>query len=70
MADEYHRLRDLALSLGYVFDRQGRGDHEMWLHPGTNRKVPIPRRSPKAIRAQRNIEANLRRGATGEPWII
>jgi len=28
--------------LGFVFDRQAAGSHEIWFHPGTNRYTTIP----------------------------
>ena len=34
-----HRLR----LLGYTFDRQGPGSHEVWRHKETGRKVTLPR---------------------------
>jgi len=27
---------------GFVFDRQAKGSHEIWLHPETRRRVVIP----------------------------
>jgi predicted RNA binding protein YcfA (HicA-like mRNA interferase family) len=27
---------------GFVFDRQAKGSHEIWLHPETRRRVTIP----------------------------
>ena len=27
---------------GFVFDRQAKGSHEIWLHPRTHRRVVIP----------------------------
>jgi predicted RNA binding protein YcfA (HicA-like mRNA interferase family) len=27
---------------GFVFDRQAKGSHEIWLHPQTRRRVVIP----------------------------
>lgn len=28
---------------GYVFDRRGKGSHELWRHHATGRKVALPR---------------------------
>ena len=27
---------------GFVFDRQAKGSHEIWYHPGTRRRVVVP----------------------------
>ena len=39
------RYREVARrlrALGFVFDRQGSGSHEVWRHAGTGRKVTVP----------------------------
>ncbi len=27
---------------GFVFDRQGKGDHEIWYNPVTKRRITVP----------------------------
>ena len=42
------RYREVARrlrSLGFVFDRQGPGSHEVWRHLVTGRKVTLPHHS-------------------------
>jgi predicted RNA binding protein YcfA (HicA-like mRNA interferase family) len=39
------RYREIARrlkSLGFAFDRQAAGSHEIWFNPGTNRYTTIP----------------------------
>ena len=38
-ADEVIRKLKRA---GFVFDRQARGSHEIWLHPGTRARTTVP----------------------------
>jgi predicted RNA binding protein YcfA (HicA-like mRNA interferase family) len=28
---------------GFMFDRQAKGSHEIWLHPNSRRRVTVPR---------------------------
>ncbi len=42
MSTPYQQLRELALSLGWEFKRQGKGDHERWWHPVTRKHTTIP----------------------------
>jgi predicted RNA binding protein YcfA (HicA-like mRNA interferase family) len=28
---------------GFVFDRQAKGSHEIWMHPDTRRRTTVPR---------------------------
>jgi predicted RNA binding protein YcfA (HicA-like mRNA interferase family) len=39
------RVTDVIKKLrraGFVFDRQAKGSHEIWMHPDTHRRVVIP----------------------------
>lgn len=35
------KLKDILLSVGCLFVRQGRGDHEIWYSPVTNRNFTV-----------------------------
>jgi len=35
------KLRDILRSAGCIFVRQGRGDHEIWYSPVTNRRFTV-----------------------------
>lgn len=67
MAGVYQELKAYAQELGWVFHRQGSGDHEIWRHPQTGRKLPIPTTRQRHGRALLNIKANLRRAAQEVP---
>ena len=41
----YRQVARRLRRLGYAFDRQGPGSHEVWRHGGTGRKVTLPRHS-------------------------
>jgi len=42
MADDYSRqLKDLLANAGCSFVRHGRGDHEIWYSPITDRNFPV-----------------------------
>jgi len=34
---------------GFVFDRQAKGSHEIWYHPGTRRRTVIPNHPASTI---------------------
>jgi len=43
MAPQFDRpLPDLLTKAGCVFVRQGRGNHEIWRCPITERNIPVP----------------------------
>jgi predicted RNA binding protein YcfA (HicA-like mRNA interferase family) len=44
MADYYRDVVRLLRDAGYEFKRQGRGDHEIWWHPGTGVRVTVDRK--------------------------
>lgn len=56
----YRELRDAAKDLGWEFERQAKGDHQLWRHPVTGRKTTLPRR-PVKRRSGANILASLKR---------
>jgi len=39
---KYQEVARRLRSLGFAFDRQGPGSHEVWRHPGSGRKVTLP----------------------------
>lgn len=41
MADYGPKLRELLRQHGCRFDRQGKGDHEIWYSPITKKKFPV-----------------------------
>jgi hypothetical protein len=41
MVDYAPALKKLLKEGGCRFDRQGKGDHEIWYSPHTNRKFPV-----------------------------
>jgi HicA toxin of bacterial toxin-antitoxin, len=41
MVDYAPALKKLLKGSGCWFDRQGKGDHEIWYSPHTNRKFPV-----------------------------
>lgn len=41
MADYGPKLRELLRQHGCRFDRQGKGDHEIWCSPITKKKFPV-----------------------------
>lgn len=42
MADLYRPLTELLRENNCRFQRQGRGDHEIWYSPKTDRKFSVP----------------------------
>jgi hypothetical protein len=43
MAPQFDRLlRELLLAAGCRFVRQGKGSHEIWFSPSTQRNFPVP----------------------------
>ena len=38
----YRRIKRKLRKLGFVFDRQAAGSHEIWYHPATHRYTTIP----------------------------
>jgi hypothetical protein len=47
MADNFTpKLKKLLRQNGCRFDRQGRGDHEIWYSPLSNRKFPVDSKIP------------------------
>ena len=44
MNDFAPAVRRILVESGYVFDRPGRGDHELWRDPSTGRKVVVDSR--------------------------
>ncbi|MSQ20876.1 MAG: type II toxin-antitoxin system HicA family toxin [Betaproteobacteria bacterium] len=43
MADLYHPLTEILPQAGCNFDRHGKGDHEIWFSPITNRRFTVDR---------------------------
>jgi hypothetical protein len=41
MATYTPKLKEILLAHGCTFDRPGRGDHEIWYSPITNRRFPV-----------------------------
>jgi hypothetical protein len=41
MADYAPKVKRLLKEAGCRFDRQGKGDHEIWFSPRTQRKFPV-----------------------------
>lgn len=41
MADFTPKLKQILREHGCYFDRQGRGDHEIWYSPITRRRFPV-----------------------------
>jgi predicted RNA binding protein YcfA (HicA-like mRNA interferase family) len=39
----YHEIVRRLRLLGFAFDRQGKGSHELWRHRLTGRKTALPR---------------------------
>jgi hypothetical protein len=44
MADYAARLKRLLRQAGCRLERQGKGDHEIWYSPITNRRFPVDNR--------------------------
>jgi predicted RNA binding protein YcfA (HicA-like mRNA interferase family) len=42
MASLYRNLAELLLDAGCRFERQGKGSHEIWVSPITNRTFTVP----------------------------
>lgn len=41
MAGYYREVRDLLIAAGCTFVREGKGDHEIWFSPLTNRNFTL-----------------------------
>ena len=41
MASYTLRLKEILRAYGCSFERRGRGDHEIWYSPITNRRFPV-----------------------------
>jgi hypothetical protein len=41
MATYTAKLKEILLAHGCTFDRSGRGDHEIWYSPITDRRFPV-----------------------------
>jgi len=41
MATYTPKLKEILLAHGCTFDRPGRGDHEIWYSPITDRRFPV-----------------------------
>jgi hypothetical protein len=41
MATYTPKLKEILLAHGCTFDRAGRGDHEIWYSPITDRRFPV-----------------------------
>ena len=41
MADFEKKVRDVLSDNGFIFKRRGKGDHDVWHNPNTNRTVPV-----------------------------
>lgn len=39
---KYRQIAKRLKQLGFIFDRQAAGSHEIWFNPGTNRYTTIP----------------------------
>ncbi|HBR1264233.1 MULTISPECIES: type II toxin-antitoxin system HicA family toxin [Klebsiella/Raoultella group] len=38
----YPKLTELLIAAGCYFDRQGKGSHEIWFSPATQKKFSVP----------------------------
>ncbi|MXZ92654.1 MAG: type II toxin-antitoxin system HicA family toxin [Chloroflexi bacterium] len=58
----YGELRRKLENLGCVFQRQGRGSHEIWVNPANGRLTPVPRHRNRDLatgtihRIRRNLD--------------
>jgi HicA toxin of bacterial toxin-antitoxin, len=41
MASDTARVKEILRDFGCRFDRNGKGDHEIWFSPINNRKFPV-----------------------------
>lgn len=49
-AYNYRKVIKKLKKLGFVFDRQAKGSHELWYNPETRRRVLIPRHHGKILK--------------------
>ena len=58
MATDYYKaLRRLLLDAGCEFRRQGKGDHEIWYSPLTERAFTVDRRGKRRRTANATLKA-------------
>lgn len=46
----YRKAIKKLRKLGFVFDRQAKGSHELWYNPKTHKRVLVPRHRGKTIK--------------------
>lgn len=64
MADYAPKLKEILRSYGCRFDRQGKGDHEIWFSPISGRRFPVDskiksRHTANAVLKQAGIEKHF-----------
>ena len=55
--DYYKELRRLLMQADCEFRRQGRGDHEIWFSPLTNRPFTVDRKGKRRRTANATLKA-------------
>jgi predicted RNA binding protein YcfA (HicA-like mRNA interferase family) len=58
---KYHDVARKLRRLGFAFDRQARGSHELWLHAASNRRTTLVRHVRPI--AEGTMRAILRQGS-------
>jgi hypothetical protein len=56
MADYVRKVKKLLSDIGCTFVRQGKGDHEIWYSPVTDRKFPVDGSIPKRSSANKTLK--------------
>jgi hypothetical protein len=62
VASYTERVKDYLRKRGCHFDRQGKGDHEIWYSPLNNRKFPID----KEIRSRHTANGIIKQAGIDE----
>jgi predicted RNA binding protein YcfA (HicA-like mRNA interferase family) len=57
MADYYRDVIARLKAAGFEFKRQGRGDHEIWWHPGTGVRVVVDKKLRSKITANEILKS-------------
>ena len=57
MADYYRDVVARLKAAGFEFKRQGRGDHEIWWHPGTGARVVVDKKLRSKITANEILKS-------------
>ncbi|NEU10889.1 type II toxin-antitoxin system HicA family toxin [Methylobacterium sp. BTF04] len=64
MTDYTPPLKKLLRAQGYAFWRNGRGDHEIWRHESTGRKVVVD----NAIKSRHTANGVLKQAGLGKAF--